>query len=1094
MKFPFSRFFVPIHRAALPCRIFSFFRCLTFVVAATLLIAQSVSAQVVDIPDPNLEKAIRETLDLPDGTPITQQNMLELVNVSAWGAGITDLTGLEHATYLQVASFVGNQIQDLQPLARLVHLETVALERNPVADLSPLANLTNLDTLRLSGDGQISDITPLINLRRLETLKLANQAISDISPLVNLTNLIRLHLEGNQIHDITLLANLTLLEELLLDRNAITDITPLIGLKNLKILRLADNPIEDFTPLIALGDVELDIEIDLSQLSLLDLIVTVPDTNLKQAIREALTLTEEEPLTRRQMLRLVELDAQNRGIADLTGIEYAIELQQLLLCENQIYNLRPLASLVRLDTLTLRDNQLTDISPLAELTALRLLDLKNNMIEDVRPLVKLSLLEELGLERNRITNINPLTLLKALKILRLADNPIQDFTPLVAFSGVELDVEVDTSNFDPLDLVVEILDPNLRGAVRETLELPEGTPITRRKMLQLEHLSAWNRGIIDLTGLEHATYLRIASLVRNQIQDIRPLAGLIQLETVALEHNPVSDISPLVNLTNLKSLRLAGNQRISDISWLANFTQLEELTLVNLAISDIRPLATLTNLTYLNIAVNDIIDYSPLANLINLQKLWINQNPGTDFISLQGLNLTEFYYDEVCEIPPLLPLVRERIGNRSFPSVFQLGRTIGLDHLTWDQTVILHDLNWNPNFESIDWDTTQTESTVGLATSLAGDLSRAREVRQRRLDQNPNIIFIRGLELHVVNHDHYAPDSDLWLRDTNGEIIRKDNGHPFIDFLKPEVQALTVKRIIGMDRCGLYDGVFFDGFGSDGTGFVGRSFVPYTDEEITQAALNVLPEARKHVREDFLILVNAIALKPILFAEYINGSFLEVGRDHPFGYTRPWLRQIESALSWDDENLREPRINCLEGSGMSIEPPDGPNNLRWMRVFTTMSLTHSDGYVLYTDGREDLGSGDHDHLWYDFWDAELGYPVGPKNQLYGEVEGLFIREFTNGWAVYNRSRQTQTIALPTSTTPVSDRGNNSPSLTHILPDLDGEIYLKTPNPADVNGDGRLNVLDLVQVANGLGKSTPDPNGDGVVNILDLVFVAQQFSQ
>ena len=68
------------------------------------------------------------------------------------------------------------------------------------------------------------------------------------------------------------------------------------------------------------------------------------------------------------------------------------------------------------------------------------------------------------------------------------------------------------------------------------------------------------------------------------------------------------------------------------------------------------------------------------------------------------------------------------------------------------------------------------------------------------------------------------------------------------------------------------------------------------------------------------------------------------------------------------------------------------------------------------------------------------------------------------------------------------------SLTHLLPDLDGEIYLKTPSLADVNGDGAVNILDLVMVANGFGKSTPDPNGDGVVNILDLVFVAQQFSQ
>ena len=84
--------------------------------------------------------------------------------------------------------------------------------------------------------------------------------------------------------------------------------------------------------------------------------------------------------------------------------------------------------------------------------------------------------------------------------------------------------------------------------------------------------------------------------------------------------------------------------------------------------------------------------------------------------------------------------------------------------------------------------------------------------------------------------------------------------------------------------------------------------------------------------------------------------------------------------------------------------------------------------------------------------------------------------------------------LPSSAIPVSDRGSNSSSQTHILPDLDGEIYLTSKSFADVNGDGKVNVLDLIQVANGFGKSTPDPNGDGVVNILDLAFVAQQFSQ
>ena len=84
--------------------------------------------------------------------------------------------------------------------------------------------------------------------------------------------------------------------------------------------------------------------------------------------------------------------------------------------------------------------------------------------------------------------------------------------------------------------------------------------------------------------------------------------------------------------------------------------------------------------------------------------------------------------------------------------------------------------------------------------------------------------------------------------------------------------------------------------------------------------------------------------------------------------------------------------------------------------------------------------------------------------------------------------------LPASAFPVSDRIDSGPSTTHLLPDLDGEIYLKARNPADVNGDWVVNVLDLVQVANNFGKTAPDLNGDGIVNILDLVFVIQHFSQ
>ena len=265
-------------------------------------------------------------------------------------------------------------------------------------------------------------------------------------------------------------------------------------------------------------------------------------------------------------------------------------------------------------------------------------------------------------------------------------------------------------------------------------------------------------------------------------------------------------------------------------------------------------------------------------------------------------------------------------------------------------------------------------------------------------------------------------------------------------------------------------------------------------EEERQARVSILKQIREAVPDDFLIICNNNWNWSHLAAPYINGGMIETF--HQDGYTNSKIADIEESLLWYEENVREPKINVLRGEGLETEPPDSPDNRRWMRLFTTMSLTCSDGYALYTIGGYTAEGHKQyqNHIWYDFWDANLGQPISPTAQPYQGIPSLYIREFTNGWAVYNRSGQAQAITLRSSVTSVSDRGSTAASITHLLPDLDGEIYLKTKHPADVNGDGVVNILDLVQVANGFGKNTPDVNGDGVVNILDLVSVAGMFGQ
>ena len=786
-------------------------------------------------------------------------------------------------------------------------------------------------------------------------------------------------------------------------------------------------------------------------------VVEIPDPNLEKAIREALELPDGTVTTQREMLQLTNLAAWDSSIADLTGLEYATNLEVLNLINNRITDISLLANLTNLTHLYLGDNALPTIEPLAGLINLRVLDLYNAGVKDITPLANLTALESLVIVRNMIVDISPLVGLKNLKRLRLAENPIGDFTPLLELDAVELDLDIDLSRLDQLNLVVEVADPNLRQAIREALSLPDGVPLTQLKMLHLTELDAWNRNIKDLTGFQYAT----------------------NLENLYLWGNQIKDLPPLANLTKLRELNLAYN-----------------------AVESVEPLAGLIQLRRLNLTLNRVQDITPLAHLINLELLYIRDNLVTDITPLQGLNLIEFQYDEICDFPPIAPPVRERIESRSFPSVFAWGGTspmFGLDHLTPAQRIALHDLDLGVWFV-VGWDQTPTEPAEGLGTSLAGNLSRSRETHQKHLDLNPNLISLLTVD-HISHFTDKAfpPSSDFWARDENGEIARSPSGSPIIDFLKPEVQDLLAKRIIAVERCGLYDGVHLDQW-SDGINLHRNArWFPVPDEDILQARLNILRSVRSQVRDDFLIVVNGGLEKITHYADYINGSFMETGRDTPLGYSHNELKKIESTLLWLEENLKEPQTNCLLGTGIPTEPPDGPTNRRMMRFHTTLSLTHSDGYVMYTTGA-DTALGPYlwgpalQQTWYPFWDADLGRPVGPKAQPYQNIDGLFIREFTNGWAVYNRSSKAQTITLSASATPVSDRGNNAASPTHLLPDLDGAIYFKTKNPADVNGDWKVNILDLVHVVNSFGKSDPDLNGDGIVNILDLTLVAQQFNQ
>ena len=628
-------------------------------------------------------------------------------------------------------------------------------------------------------------------------------------------------------------------------------------------------------------------------------------------------------------------------------------------------------------------------------------------------------------------------------------------------------------------------DPNLRYAVREALGLASESKFTRNDLLALDRLDLYRLEIEDLTGLESAKNLTWFSFAVNNVTDLRPLAKLTKLQVLfGWTNRALTDISPIANLTELRWLNL-GACNISDITPIEKLTRLEALNLSYNVIENITPLANLTNLTELWLTSNKIVDISPLENLTTLEELRIQNNRITDYSPLDALTLVHLEYDEVCDISSFS--VSDRINGKEFPAVFAAWGGIGwspvlnLPELSDLEHITLHDLY----FSDLMFTGELVETNSGI--KVVGNLEAAQQEREAFLTLNPNMVFLAELRMRdAFPNEYYHEDYPYWLRDEAGDRVEGWPGTFLLDFTHPGQQEIIVQQALAVAQCGLYDGIFLDWWNEDYPVLSDDwSKSGYRGNEAEQRARDtIIQRIRAGVGDDFLIIVNANRRKIPRTAPYINGTFMETLRDHDRGYTHDGLAEIESTLLWAEENLREPRVNCLEGWGIKGEPSDSPSNRKWMRVFTAMSLTHSDGYVLYNDGIQ------HEHYWYDFWDADLGQPIQEKARTYRNREGLFIREFTNGWAVYNRSGKQQRIQLPEQVSGVSSGIKNR--RWHTVPDLDGEIYLKAvkvEKPADLNGDGVVNILDLVILASAFGKDSPDLNADGVVNILDLVIIS-----
>lgn len=307
-------------------------------------------------------------------------------------------------------------------------------------------------------------------------------------------------------------------------------------------------------------------------------IISFKDQNLESAVRQTIK-KDTGDIYYSDVKDIYTLDASNRSISDLTGIEYFTGLYNLYIGGNNISDLSPVASLSNISYLDASDNNIISITPLSSLLTLNTLDLRNNKISDITDLKGLTNLTFLNLQGNLITTISSLINLTNLENLNLEGNKLISFENL-------------------------------------------------KSLINLKYLYITGTGINDLTPLSTLSELTELAAGENQITDISPLSSLKNIQNLLLNNNKICDITPLSNLTNLTQLWLSSN-KISDTVPLGSLKSLKELMLNDNCLTEdsLSGIMNLKSLNYLDLSDN------PINNIDMLKK-----NP-YNFPYLKALNL-----------------------------------------------------------------------------------------------------------------------------------------------------------------------------------------------------------------------------------------------------------------------------------------------------------------------------------------------------------------------------------------------------------------------------------------------------------------------
>ena len=498
-----------------------------------------------------------------------------------------------------------------------------------------------------------------------------------------------------------------------------------------------------------------------------------------------------------------------------------------------------------------------------------------------------------------------------------------------------------------------------------------------------------------------------------------------------------ADLATLINLT-------ARNKEIRDLTGLAFANKLQVLDLRNNVIDDISELAGLTELNNVQLGENALIDISPLDGKITLEVLRIDNNsisdlsPLSGLINLEILNISNNVIDDLSQLSGLIRLVDIVMDNNPPADLSPLAGLISLRNFRCTNTRIL-------NLKTL-----ARLPKLQVIHIINGEIS----------DLSPLMGLVGLREMLLANNDI----TDITPLASLKGLTRLDLNQNEIVDVAP-LAALHNLTFLNIDNNNITNFLPLNPLIHRGVVIIGNDNI----------------DAPK-IRGPWLWVIVPTGELSGSEAAKSGTDFLEQATD---GTITEEMVATQGAVRGTSVGNKEWKIGEL--------PRRGGNNINELVNEIGLGIDDINHHVAYGSIVLDspteqpstmfIGSGDSVKVWLN---GELIHEnaVDRDADDYQDTVGVVLKRGENfllvavyegkGWwsGFFGLDPATEfSVRIPNYRAPV-------------------------PHRADLNGDGRVSVLDMIEMAFYFGKEIKpensyfDLNNDGVINISDLIVVAQ----